>query len=94
MRWVVKRRGNIFKKDPITYCNDRADNSIMQAEGNACGIIAILSIEITVDNNHIHVLHDPPNQYIYGYLISKLISSVTKIQNMIFKKHLLTPDLR
>ena len=49
--------------------NDIVDNSILYAEGNACGIIAIISIEITFDNYHIHVLHDLPKRYIYGYFI-------------------------
>ena len=57
----------------------------MDPEGNACGIITIHSIESTFDNDHIHVLHDLPKQYIYGYLISKLISSDATIQNIILK---------
>ena len=47
----------------------------MDAEINACGIIAIPSIESNFDKDHIHVLHDIPKQNKYGYLISRLISS-------------------
>ena len=73
------------KNAPITYFNDSVDNIILDAEVNACGIIAIPSIEITFGNDRIHVLHDLPKQYIYGYLISRLISSEATIQNMILK---------
>ena len=39
----------------------------------------------TIDNNHINVLHYLPKQYIYGYLISRLINSEATIQNMILQ---------
>ena len=57
----------------------------MDAEGNAGGIIAIPSIENTFHNKFIHVLHDIPKQYIYEYLISKLIISEATIQNIILQ---------
>ena len=44
--------------DSIKYFSDSVDNSIMDSEGNACGIISIPIIESTFDNYHIHVLHD------------------------------------
>ena len=44
------------------YFNASVDNSIMDDEGNACGIIDIPWIEITFDNDHIHVLHDLPKR--------------------------------
>ena len=40
----------------ITSLN--VDNSILNDEGNACGIISIPMIEIPFDNDYIHVLHD------------------------------------
>ena len=45
------------KNASIAYFNNSADNSILDAKYNACGIIAIPIIEITFDNDHIHVLH-------------------------------------
>ena len=63
------------KNTSIAYFSVSIDNNILDSEVNACCIIAIPSIESTFDNDHIHVLHDLPKQYIYGYLISKLISS-------------------
>ena len=54
----------------IAYFDDSIDNSILDAEGKVCGIINIPIIEITFDNDHTHVLHYLPNQYIYGYYIS------------------------
>ena len=75
--------GNNCKNALTTYFNDSVDDSILDAEGDACGIISIPSIEITFENYHIHVLHYLPKRYIYGYLISKLISSEATIQNMI-----------
>ena len=44
-----------YNNDSSTYFNDSVDNSILYDEGNACGSIAIPSIEITFDNDHIHV---------------------------------------
>ena len=38
------------------------DNSIMYAEVNTCGIIAIPRIDITFDNDHIHLLNYLPKQ--------------------------------
>ena len=73
------------KNDSINYFNYSGDNSILDSKGNTCGIIAIPSIEITFENAHIHVLHDLPKQYIYGYLISKLIISEATIQNIILQ---------
>ena len=73
----------------IAYFNDSVDNSTMDFEGNACGIIAIPIIESAFDNDHIQVLHDPPKRYIYGYLISKLISSDATIQNMLLQDNCL-----
>ena len=34
------------------------DNSILDGESNAYGMISIPMIEITFDNEYIHVLHD------------------------------------
>ena len=62
------------KNASITYFTDRVDNSILDSEGNSCGNISIPSIEINFDNDHIHVFRYIINQYIYGYLISKVIS--------------------
>ena len=59
------------KNSSITYFNDSVDNSILDAEGNICGIIAIPTIESNFDNEYIHVLNDLPNEYIYGYLNAK-----------------------
>ena len=42
----------------ITYINDSVDNSILDAEGNACGIIAIPIIQSAFDNDYVHALHD------------------------------------
>ena len=53
-----------WKNDSITYFNDSIDNSILDDEGNACGIISIPSIEITFDYDPIHVLYDITKQYI------------------------------
>ena len=63
--WLTAEE-NVYKNHSITYFNDSIDNSIRDAEGNTCGIIAIPSIERTFDNDHIYVLHDLTNQYIYG----------------------------
>ena len=62
-----------------TYFNDSVDNSIIDAEINAYGIIARPRIESTFENEHIHVLHDLPKKSICGYLISNLISSEATI---------------
>ena len=67
----------------IAYFSFIVDNSILDAEGNAYGIISTHRIEITFDNDHIRLLHDIPKRYIYRYLISKLISSEATIQNTI-----------
>ena len=67
------------KNASINYFNYKVDNSILYAEGNACGIISIPIIERNFDNDHINVLHDLPKQYTYGYLILKLISSEVTI---------------
>ena len=75
----------IFKNASITYFNDSFDNNILDDERNACGIIAIPSIGIKFDNDHIHVLHDLTKRYIYRYLISKLITSEATNYNMILK---------
>ena len=77
--------GKSCKNAPITYFNDSVDNSILDAEGNVYGIISIPSIESTFENGHINVLYDTPKKYIYGYLISKLISSEATIQNIVLK---------
>ena len=69
----------------INYFNDSIDNSILYYGKNSCGIIDILSIEITFDSYHIHVLNDLKKRYIYRYLISKLMISETTIQNMILQ---------
>ena len=82
--WLTSEK-NIYKNASINYFNDSAEKSILDDEGNACGIIATPSIEITFDNDYIHVLHDLPKRFIYGYLISKLISSEATIQNMILQ---------
>ena len=79
MIWVVNRWGKICKNISITYFNDSIDNSILDAEGNACGIIAIPITESNFDNDYIHVLHYLKKLYIYGYLISKSISSEATI---------------
>ena len=44
----------------IDSCNDSVDNGILDAELNACGIVAIPSIKSTFDNEYIHALHDIP----------------------------------
>ena len=69
----------------MTYFNDSGYNSIMYAEGNSRGVIAMPRIERKFGNDHNHVLHDIPKRYIYGYLISKLISPEATIQNMILQ---------
>ena len=48
------------KNASIAYFSDSIDNSILYAEGNACGILSIPIIEITFDNDHIHVFHYLP----------------------------------
>ena len=48
----------MVKNDSITSVNDRVDKSILDSEGSSCGIVAVPSIKITFDNDHIHVLHD------------------------------------
>ena len=53
--------------DSLNYFNDSVDNSIIDSEGNACGIIAIPIIESAFDNDYIHVFHDLPNIYTYRY---------------------------
>ena len=68
-----------------TYFNDSSDNSNLEAERNACGIIAIPIIESNFYNDHIHVLHDLTKRYRYRYLISRSISSESTIQNMILQ---------
>ena len=73
-----------FPNDSVTSLNDSVDKSILDAEFNACVIIATIIIEINIDNDYIHVLNDLPKQYIYGYLISKLTSSQAKNQNTIW----------
>ena len=82
------------KNSWITYFNDSIYNSILDGGCNTCDIIAITSIERTFGNDHIHVLHDIPKRYIYGYLISKLISSEAKIPDHDITNNLFTPDLR
>ena len=52
----------------ITSFNDSVDNSVLDSEFNSYGIIDILIIEITFDNDWIHVLHDLPKRYIYGHI--------------------------
>ena len=59
--WFVAGE-TICKNDSITYFNDSTDNSILDTEVNACSIIAIPSIEITFENDHIHVLYDLPKR--------------------------------
>ena len=81
--WWLTAGEKSWKNASITYFNDRIDNSILYAEGNSCELFAMPVIEITFDNDYIHLLHDLPKQYIFGYLISKLISSETTIQKMI-----------
>ena len=56
-----------FKNASIAYLNYRLNNSSLDAEEKACGIITISIIESTFENDHIHVLHDLQKQYIYGY---------------------------
>ena len=58
--WWLTTEEKFWKNASITYFNKIIDNIILDAEGNACGIIAIPSIEITFDNYHIHLLHDLP----------------------------------
>ena len=64
MRWVVNRRGNKLENSSTTSFNDSVNNDILDAEGNACDIIAIPRIGRNFENYHIHVLHDLPKQYI------------------------------
>ena len=49
------------------YSNDflNVDEGELFNEGNACGDIIINVIEITTDNDYIHILHDMPNRYMY-----------------------------
>ena len=54
-----------------TLVNYILDNSILDAEGNAGGIIAVPIIGITFENKYIHALHDLQKKFIYGYLLSK-----------------------
>ena len=60
MIWVVNFWIKSFNNASITYVDDSVGNSILDAEGNACGIISIPRIESTFDNDHIHVLHYLP----------------------------------
>ena len=55
--WLTSGSG---KNSSIAYFNYSVDKIIMDAEGNSCGIIFIPSIEITFENDYIHVLHNPP----------------------------------
>ena len=64
--WFVSEEKGC-NNDSTAYFNDGVDNSIIDSEGKACGIIAIPSIGITFDNENIHVLHDLPKLYIYGF---------------------------
>ena len=43
----------------------------LYTEGNVYGIIAIPVIEITFDNDYIHILDGLYKRYIYRYFISK-----------------------
>ena len=61
------------------------DNSTLDTEGNACVIIAIPVIESTFENDYIHILHGLSKEYMYVYLISKLISSKVAFQGLIWK---------
>ena len=78
--WLTAEVGSC-KNDSITYFKDVIYNSILDDKVNTCGIIDIHNIEVTFYNDHIHALHDIPNRYIYGYLIS----SEATIHNMILQ---------
>ena len=82
--WLTNEE-KVFNNNSTTYFDDRVDNSILDSEGNECDIIAIPIIESTFGNDHIHVWHYLPKQYIYEHLISKWISSETTIQNIIWQ---------
>ena len=82
--WLTSKE-KIFTNASITSFDDTVDNSILDAEGNVCGIITKPIIETTFDNDYIHVLHDITKRYIHGYFISKLINSEATIQNIILK---------
>ena len=56
-----------YKNASTNYSNDSGDKSILDVEGNVCGIISIPSIAITFDNDNIHALQNLPKRYIYGY---------------------------
>ena len=57
-------------------------------------LLPFLALKELLKNDHIHVLHDLPKKYIYGYLISKLISSKGNNPEHDITKHLFTSDLR
>ena len=82
--WLTAKKTS-FMNTSITSFNYIIDKSILDSEGNVCGIITITIIEITFDNQYIHVLNYLPKRYIYIYLISTLISSVATIQNIIWQ---------
>ena len=63
-----------------TFLN--ADELSPNIEGNACGSISALVVEITFDNYYIHILHYMQNKYMFRYLVSKLISSNTAMQSV------------
>ena len=56
--WWLTAEETSYENASTAYFNDSSDNSILDAEGNACGIIFIPSIESTFDNDHIHVFND------------------------------------
>ena len=65
--------------------------SNLDAEGNAFDIIGIPSIKKEFWKYHIHVLHNLPKQYIYGYLISICFQLIgNNLENNI-TKHPFTP---
>ena len=81
-RWLITEEKSCMNAS-ITSLN--VDNSILDGESNTYGMISIPMIEITFDNEYIHVLHDTGKWYIYWYLISNLISSEATIHNIIWQ---------
>ena len=67
------------------YIYSMSITSILYTEGNTGGIINIPIIEVTFENDYIHILHDIPKQYIYGYLIPRPIILEATIHSLILK---------
>ena len=59
--WLIAEGGSC-NNSSIAYFNNIFDNSILNSEGNLCDVISIPIIEITFDNDYIHVLNYLPKQ--------------------------------